>query len=167
MIRSRTCNFCKKDFFYIRKDRKYCSQSCAASDHVSLNIKKSSRCVPRGPTHYRWNPDREEQKLKEKCIALQRMHLRRVIGKIGSYDVDVILGYSWKDLKEHLELHFKPGMSWENHGMGKDKWVIDHIRPISSFPVGTDPQIVNALSNLRPLWDSENRAKYTRWKEVA
>ena len=39
-------------------------------------------------------------------------------------------------------------MSWQNHG----QWHIDHIRPFCTFDKDTKPSIVNALSNLRPLW---------------
>jgi len=39
-------------------------------------------------------------------------------------------------------------MSWENHG----EWHIDHIKPVSSFDKDTPMNIVNALSNLQPLW---------------
>ena len=59
-----------------------------------------------------------------------------------------MLGYSANNLKEHLEKLWTPGMLWANYG----EWHIDHIVPICEFPKGSDPAIVNALSNLRPLW---------------
>jgi hypothetical protein len=59
-----------------------------------------------------------------------------------------LLGYSALELKEHIEKQFTEGMSWNNHG----EWHIDHIKQIISFNKGTEPRIVNALSNLRPLW---------------
>jgi hypothetical protein len=45
-------------------------------------------------------------------------------------------------------------MTWENKGRGG--WHIDHIRPVSDFPLDASPSEVNALSNLRPLWEAEN-----------
>lgn len=63
-----------------------------------------------------------------------------------------ILGYSAEDLKCHIEKQFIDGMNWENYG----RWEIDHIRPLCTFPHDTDPAIVNALSNLRPLWKKDN-----------
>jgi hypothetical protein len=49
-------------------------------------------------------------------------------------------------------------MSWENW----DEWHIDHIIPISKFEKETDPKIVNSLSNLQPLWASDNIRKSNR-----
>ena len=46
-------------------------------------------------------------------------------------------------------------MSWDNHG----KWHIDHIKPVSKFDKNTLPSIVNALSNLQPLWAIDNIQK--------
>jgi hypothetical protein len=70
-----------------------------------------------------------------------------------------ILGYSAQDLKDHLEKQFKEGMCWENYG----EWHIDHIRPISSFDKNDDPKIINALSNLQPLWALENYIKSNKF----
>lgn len=88
-------------------------------------------------------------------VALHRMVRRLVQGdRSGVYKR---LGYSLHDLREHLERQFQAGMSWDNYG----DWHIDHIVPVSSFVSKgiEDPKIVNALSNLRPLWASENFAK--------
>jgi len=59
-----------------------------------------------------------------------------------------ILGYSADELKVHIENQFTIEMSWDNYG----EWHIDHIKPISTFNKKTKPSIVNALSNLRPMW---------------
>lgn len=69
------------------------------------------------------------------------------------------LGYSSSEFRKHLESLFKDGMTWSNHGRGPDKWHIDHIKPISAFPLGTLPSVVNALANLQPLWEHENLSK--------
>jgi hypothetical protein len=64
-------------------------------------------------------------------------------------------------------------MTWANYGLGRDKWQIDHIRPVSSFDPTTHPSVVNALSNLRPMWAvtrvvdgieyEGNMNKHARW----
>jgi hypothetical protein len=59
-----------------------------------------------------------------------------------------LLGYSALELKNHMITLFTKGMSWDNHG----EWHIDHIKPVSKFDKDTPMNIVNALSNLRPLW---------------
>jgi hypothetical protein len=53
-------------------------------------------------------------------------------------------------------------MSWDNVG----KWHIDHIIPLSSFRFTSmdDPEFraAWALSNLRPMWATENILKGAR-----
>lgn len=68
-----------------------------------------------------------------------------------------ILGYTASDLKNHLESQFVDGMTWEN----RNKWHVDHIIPIVYFIKSgeSDPKIINALSNLRPLWAEDNLSK--------
>ena len=49
-------------------------------------------------------------------------------------------------------------MSWDNYG----KWHVDHKKPISLFNKNTPAHIVNALSNLQPLWAKDNLSKGKR-----
>lgn len=76
-----------------------------------------------------------------------------------------ILGYTAKDLKEHLEKKFKPGMSWDNYGA---YWHIDHIRPQSWFKYNSinDIEFIEcwALNNLQPLEAIENIRKSNKWE---
>jgi hypothetical protein len=77
--------------------------------------------------------------------------LRRTLRFSGRKKTDKtvkMLGYTESDLKLHIESLWLPEMNWQNYG----EWHIDHIRPISSFDKDTNPSIVNALSNLRPMW---------------
>lgn len=70
-----------------------------------------------------------------------------------------ILGYDAKELCAHLEKQFLKGMSWENMHL----WEVDHIIPVSHFKADTidseDFKTCWALSNLRPLWRTDNRKK--------
>jgi len=68
------------------------------------------------------------------------------------------LGCSINRLRKHLEDQFTPGMSWENHGTGKDKWNIDHIVPFALVDLAKRQDILRVChySNLRPMWQSEN-----------
>jgi len=72
------------------------------------------------------------------------------------------LPYTVSDLKIHLERQFLPGMSWDNMA----DWHIDHIIPQSSFSYETtdNPEFQQcwALTNLRPMWASENISKGAR-----
>lgn len=81
-----------------------------------------------------------------------------------------LLNYTSEDLKLHLELKFKEGMTWDNYGK---LWHIDHIKPVASFNFikkdGTHniPQIKKcwALKNLQPLWVSENCSKGAKYNK--
>ena len=70
-----------------------------------------------------------------------------------------LVGYTVRDLKKHLEKLFKNGMTWENYG----EWEIDHIVPVSVFNFSDikhdDFKRCWGLSNLQPLWATENRLK--------
>ncbi len=71
------------------------------------------------------------------------------------------LGYSLHELMSHIESQFRAGMSWQNYG----KWHIDHKKPCVLFDQ-TDPMQFSecwALSNLQPLWATENLRKSSRY----
>lgn len=76
------------------------------------------------------------------------------------WSLDHILGYSLQEFKKHIELLFKEGMSWSNHGLF---WEIDHKLPISSFNI-TDYKCPDfkkcwSLNNIQPLEKSLNAEK--------
>ena len=75
-----------------------------------------------------------------------------------------ILGYTPEQLKQRLEMNFKPDMTWNNHGT---LWHIDHRKPLCKFnlvlPDGTPNyeqiRLANSLANLQPLYVAENLSK--------
>jgi hypothetical protein len=72
-----------------------------------------------------------------------------------------LLGCSFKEVWNHLESKFQPGMTKENHGL----WHVDHIRPCSSFNL-TDPEqqkICFHYTNLQPLWAEDNMKKGAKY----
>lgn len=85
--------------------------------------------------------------------------ITRMVGKKGGRHWEDLLGYSGAQLRDHLERQFLPGMTWANRG----QWHIDHIVPVSSFEFTTPDcpgfKAAWALSNLRPLWATENIRK--------
>jgi len=74
-----------------------------------------------------------------------------------------MVNFTVKELIEHLEKLFLPGMSWEN----KTEWQIDHIRPVKTFNFTSyeDKEFKEcwSLSNLQPLWKEENLLKRAKW----
>ena len=86
--------------------------------------------------------------------------LRSALGHGRVKDKEGLLGYTWAELRAHIERQFLVGMCWANR---KD-WHIDHIVPLSSFGPVT-PDVIKkawALPNLRPIWASENIRKRDR-----
>lgn len=104
---------------------------------------------------------REKRKTPDyKMIMTMRSFVARCTTRIKGgkkYRTKEILGYDHNDLKNHIESLWLDGMSWENHG----KWHIDHIKPIKKFidEGESDPRVINALSNLQPLWAFDNLSK--------
>lgn len=80
--------------------------------------------------------------------------------KNGRRSVELI-GYTYEELRQHLEAHFKPGMSWDNYGV--NGWVIDHTVPRVFFiflsPDDVEFKYCWSLSNLRPMWAKHNSSK--------
>lgn len=72
-----------------------------------------------------------------------------------------LVGCGIEELKSHIEKQFSEGMCWENYG----RWHIDHIKPCISFDLNILDQQLECFhfTNLRPLWDFENRSKGGSW----
>ncbi len=132
------------------KNREYSQKFYKENTNKVLDNKKTYR-----KTEQFKDLDRKRRKTP---AAIYRKSLHSIIRRLNSKKEDntqSILGYTKFEFKAHFESLFRDGMSWENHG----EWHIDHITPISAYPIGTDIKEINALSNLQPLWASENLAK--------
>ena len=85
--------------------------------------------------------------------------LRSSIKGKGGRKWQSLVGYTPDELTAHLERQFMRGMGWHN----LDQWHIDHIQPLASFAFHSfdcpDFRRAWALTNLRPLWASENLKK--------
>lgn len=81
----------------------------------------------------------------------------RNIGATREGRTNEMLGYSYEEFKSHIEKQFVKGMSWDN----RDEWHIDHIIPVIEHirDGESDPKVVNALTNLRPIWSGINLSK--------
>ena len=87
-----------------------------------------------------------------------RTKLNKVIARFGytkrSKSND-IYGCSWVELKNHIEVQFTKGMTWEN----RSEWHIDHIIPLASAKSEDDILRLSHYTNLRPLWAADNLRK--------
>lgn len=84
--------------------------------------------------------------------------LRNGYKSAGTMD---LLGCSFEAFQDHMQSLFQPGMTWENHGQGSDKWHIDHIRPCASFDLSDAEQqrVCFHYTNHQPLWQPDNIRK--------
>jgi len=114
------------------------------------------------------NPDYRREYVKKRRAQNPRLRVSRSVSESIRYSLkdgkngrhwETLVGYTCKDLMDHLESQFTEGMSWENYG----EWHIDHRRPIADidFADTSDPdfKVCWSLWNLQPLWGKENMSK--------
>jgi hypothetical protein len=110
----------------------------------------------RNKIYYKENKDKLNKSKRdyyEKNIHafIWRKLLKRTLHQFKNNKTDStynLLGYTCDELRTHIENQFTEQMSWSNYG----EWHVDHIKHVCTFDKNTHPSIVNALSNLRPLW---------------
>jgi hypothetical protein len=69
-----------------------------------------------------------------------------------------ILGCSFEEFKAHIEEQFPRDMTWDNSSL----WHYDHIIPVASATSEEELLRLNHYTNFQPLWEEDNREKYTR-----
>lgn len=150
------CAHCGSKFTVMTKGarHKYCEECRELSDQNKLPHNRAA-----GRT---WRKHKRASDPKFVLSEIMRRSVSRVLnGSKGGRSWESLVGYTVEELREHLERQFLPGMTWGNRGL--NGWHIDHIRPISSFSYTSsdDPEFKEcwALTNLRPMWGSENIRK--------
>lgn len=107
---------------------------------------------------------REAEKRKDRGyrlrLAMYSSIRRALVGNRSKTKILSNIGYSEKELSDHLERQFDKKMSWDNYGT---YWNIDHIIPASQFSYESerDDDFLRcwSLTNLRPLSIKENIKK--------
>jgi hypothetical protein len=103
-----------------------------------------------------------QRKYRENPLNKFISNIRTLIGRSIKYKgfkkltkTEIILGCSFDEFREYIQLQFKEGMSFSNHG----EWEIDHIIPISNAKTEQEVISLNHYKNLMPLWKIDNRIK--------
>jgi hypothetical protein len=102
------------------------------------------------------------QKLIGRKIYKMMQTCREMIGTKKEERSHVLLGYSPKQLLDHLQTF--PQWDSLKHGT----WHLDHKLPIIAFVRNgiNDPSIICNLSNLQPLAGSENCSKNDKFDQI-
>ena len=160
----------RKEYYYENQDiekeksRKYYldNRDSALECARLYRVKNRDRIIAASRIYRENNRERmiELQKIwrdKNPDNAQVRRSLYRIEDGINLEKHELIIGYTRGEFIDHIQSLFKDGMCWANRG----EWHIDHIKPVSAFIKEgvTDPKIVNALSNLQPLWAEDNIRK--------
>lgn len=106
---------------------------------------------------------RRNYKKRNPMLVFTRRTLERLERHSDARKYEDLLGYTQSEFIEHMESQFKAGMSWKN----RSEWHVDHIKPIKYFldEGVTELKIINALSNLQPLWAHENLSKGAKFEQ--
>jgi len=68
-----------------------------------------------------------------------------------------LIGCTQIELKNHIQVQFKKGMTWDNYGFYG--WHIDHRIPLSRAKTDDELYLLCHYSNLQPMWWKENLSK--------
>lgn len=136
-------------------------RSDSAKAKMSLAHQRSRRM--QGQNNVNWNPDRDEAKKRLQACIRFHSFVNNVVTKVRTGKGGTskqLSGYSWQEFKEHIELQFTEEMAWDNIA-------VDHIIPVKAFIDNgvTDLKIVNHLSNLRPMFRSDNVRKSCKYDQ--
>lgn len=107
--------------------------------------------------------ERVRNRMRKKHGRWISNYIRSAIVRNGSSPTVLnLLGYSIAELRQHLENQFTDGMNWDEFMEGNIH--IDHIIPMAAFNMRCEDDFKRcwALSNLQPLWASDNIAKGAR-----
>lgn len=150
------CKNCGTGFVKEHKRQFYCAACMvlAAKDGIPAYRSRQSQ--------YQAARNKEKRSTDESFAIRERMSAQ-VCGALRGLKAgrrwESIVGYRLADLMTHLERQFLDGMKWDNRA----DWHIDHIVPLATFKFdgADDPEIraAWALSNLRPIWASDNIRK--------
>ena len=173
------CKGCGKEFtIKNRHNRKFCLKCTKKQwEHNNLNKarERKKRWFQENPEYmrnYTKKPKAKERinqyyrqlrkespkyRLDNNISAIIRYSLK---GKKAGRGWEKLIGYTLKDLVEHLERQFDDKMNWENYG---SYWEMDHVKPRNLFkyisPEDSAFKRCWALKNLQPLEKIANRRK--------
>lgn len=169
------CELLENDYKNIYEPLKF-RCSCGLIEYISFDrfrkAKACSVCKPKkdvvnlsGENHYKWRTDRDnlksEQFFRNRCKGIVRNALRS-LAKTKDETTEKLLGYTAKQLREHIFAH--PNWDLVKNG----KWHVDHKFPIRAFLDHgiSDLKIINCLENLQPISEYDNLSKNCKYDKI-
>jgi len=150
--------FYKRDGGYYRSACKSCCNA-QSTKWRKANPERAREIVSKSAKNNPQTGRNQKRRLRERSpeVCAARDMLKRILALTGqkkARKTESAIGYTYRELREHLESQFVDGMCWDNWG----EWHIDHIYPVNLMVRDglTDPKVINALNNLRPIWADEN-----------
>lgn len=170
------CEYCGKEFVAKRKNKVFCCRKCKDKQYHKQNKEYNKQWYEKNKEYkkeyYKQNKEHIKEYRRQKYntdLQFKLSHwsgkqVRRCLNSNKTKHTFDILGYTPEQLKQRLEMNFKPDMTWENHGT---LWHIDHRKPLCKFnltlpddtPNYEQIRLANSLANLQPLYVTENLSK--------
>lgn len=169
------CELLETDYINARTKMKYKCVCGGISEIVFDSFQRGNRCQKcgckkisdkvAGENHPNWNKNREQVEsnlyFRKRCCGLVKNALK-CIGRVKVSKTAELLGYDYKQLREHIQKH--PNWNIVKNG----KWHVDHKFPIKAFlDYGiSDLKVINGLDNLQPLSKRDNLSKHDSYDSV-
>jgi hypothetical protein len=162
----------KKD--YVREKRKK-EYTLSNGRDVTKERKKKYEQENKGKRNEYFKKKHREKyqnNIQAKIKTLIRTRIRHAIKNNIKYKSSTIsLGCSIDFFKKYIESKFynhpitEEIMSWDNNGIGKNYWQLDHIIELDSFDLTDIDQYVKACSykNIQPLWSIDHEQKTKKY----
>jgi len=133
------------------------TQQWLEKNRIEYNARKS-----------KWVTNKRRNNISFKLAHNLRSRLRKALQdnyKSGSTVRD--LGCSIEEFKWWLEFWFEEGMTWDNYGLKKGQWSMDHIIPLTKIDLTNREQflIVSNYKNIQPMWHVDNQKKGNKWEK--
>lgn len=71
-----------------------------------------------------------------------------------------------EEFRAYIQTTWTDGMDWSNYGLGKGKWVVDHICPKILYDHRIAAEVFKCWNwrNLRACWWDKNLSKHAKWE---
>lgn len=158
----KSCNV-RKQYFDSRKNQKreydqryyVCNKDHVIARMEGYNLENrdinNARMVKRSKTDLNF---KMKSTLRKRIVKIVKGHT-----KGGSAVRD--LGCTVSFFIQYIESLFETTMSWDNYGVGRGRWQLDHVEPLCSFDLSNREQFLKACNykNMQPMWHENHVIK--------